>query len=106
MSDGVSLKAMIQGLIPEQTSIISAKVASVKPLRVVATNNTKLQISSRSLIVPEHLSKHTETFSFSLEDKQYHNVNVVVDNSLKVGDIVYLLFFQQKSKFYVLGRRC
>lgn len=105
MSDGVSLKAMIQELFPEQTSILSAEVTSVSPLKVVSTNNEKLQISSQSLIVPEHLTKHTERMTFTLEDKSYNNVSVTVDNSLKVGDVVYLLYLQQKSKFFILGRR-
>lgn len=103
MTDGVSLKGVFQGLIPDQLSIISAKVTSVSPLKVVSLNDEKLQISSASLIVPNHMKKHTEKMSFTL-NKQYNNIDVTVDNSLAVGDVVYLLYLKTKSKFFVLGR--
>lgn len=103
MTDEVSLKGVFQSLIPDQISIISAKVTSVNPLKAVSLNDEKLQISSSSLIVPNHLKKHTEKMSFSL-DKQYNNITVTVDNSLKVGNVVYLLYLETKSKFFVLGR--
>lgn len=105
MSDEVSIKGLFQSLCPEQLDIISAKIISVNPLKAVSTNNTKMQISSQSLIVPECFSRHYEKMSFYIEDKYYSNVNVLVDNALNVGDVVYLLYLKNISKFFILGRR-
>lgn len=104
MTDATSIKALFQGLIPSQLSIISARVTSINPLKCVSCNNEKLQITSGSLIVPNHLKKHTENVSFSIENKNYKDVKMIIDNSLKVNDIVLLLYLEQKSKFFVLGR--
>lgn len=104
MSDGISLKGIFQGLIPSQLSIIVARITSTSPLKCVSCNNDKLQITSGSLIIPQHMKKHTEKMSFTLEDKKYSNISVTVDNSLSVGDTVYLLYLESKSKFFVLGR--
>lgn len=104
MTDDTSIKGLFQGLIPSQLSIISAKVTSINPLKCVSCNNDKLQISSASLIIPKHMKKHTENMSFTLEEKRYSNVSVTVDNCLSVGEVVYLLYLEQKSKFFVLGR--
>lgn len=104
MSNEVTLKQLFQGLIPEQVSVITAKVTSVNPLGVVSINNQKLQISAHSLIVPKRLKRYTQKMSFTIEDKEHNNVNVTVDNSLCVGDTVYLLWLENKSKFYVMDR--
>ena len=104
MTDETSIKALFQGLIPSQLSIITARVTSVSPLKCVSCNNEKLQITSGSLIVPNHLKKHTENVSFFIENKTYTNVKMAVDSALKVNDIVFLLYLEQKSKFFVLGR--
>lgn len=104
MNDG-SIKGLFQGMIPSQLSIISARVISVNPIKCVSCNNEKLQISSGSLIIPSHMKKHTEYMTFTIDGIRYSNLHVTVDNSLSVGDIVFLLYLEQKSKFFVLGRR-
>lgn len=104
-SGEISLKAMFQGMIPEQLNIISAKITSANPLKAVSLNNDKLQITSASLLVPEHLTRHTVKMSYWAGEDYHNNVNVVVDNSLRVGDVVYLLYLNKSSKFFVLGRR-
>lgn len=100
-----SIKGLFQGLIPSQLSIISARVTSANPIKCVSCNNEKLQISSGSMIVPSHMKKHTEYMTFTIGGKKYSNVPVIVDNSLSVGDIIFLLYLEQKSKFFVLDRR-
>lgn len=104
MSDVSSIKALFQSLIPSQLSIITARVTSASPLKCVSCNNEKLQILSGSLIVPNHLKKHTETVSFFIDNKNYKDVKMTIDSSLRVNDIVLLLYLEQKSKFLVIGK--
>lgn len=109
MSDFNSIKEMFQSLVPPQVGIFSARVTKRSPLQVISTNNDKLQISSSSLIVPKHLTKHIEKMSFTINDGEKNincpNIEVTVDNSLNIGDIVYILQISNVSKFLIIGRR-
>lgn len=104
MSDDVSIKQIFQNMIPQQLGLLSARVTLTNPLTVVATNNQKLKISSQSLVVPLEMTKHSKKMSFSIDNKTYSNINVTVDNSLKNGDIVYLLQIVKSGKFLIVGR--
>ncbi len=57
-----SLKGLLQKTFQAcQTNdtIVEAKVISVSPLKVQATNDNKLILSEESLIVPRHLTDYT-----------------------------------------------
>lgn len=56
MEDQTSLKQIIQSLVPEGGGVIEGIVSSDAPLQITLSNDSKMVLSSNSLIVPEHLT--------------------------------------------------
>lgn len=116
-----SLKGLIQGLSPEQPGVIEGKVMGTSPLSVTLVNDTKMCLSANSLVVPQHLTSYTVGATFKVSatgdtttvEDHYHKLDnfqlnkgsITIDNSLKTGDVVYLLQFNGGKKFYILDRK-
>jgi len=120
-----SIKEVIQGLIPDGDGVIEGRVISESPLQIQAINDDKLILSENLLCLPRHLSKYKTTIDIELgggildskTDAQacgphIHKLNtyniysatMTVYNQLKVGEIVYMLSFNQEKKYYILDR--
>ena len=118
----------------EDGSVIEAKVIGVGPLKVQATNDDKLILNAGSLVVPWHLTDYTTKMTYRLDkgtlDSETYNdgshgghdagdgthVNhlrtfnlykgtITVYNALKVGDMVYLLRYNDGKKYFILDRK-
>lgn len=130
-----SIKGLIQSFTrSEDGSVIEAKVIAVSPLKVQATNDDKLILNAASLVVPRHLTDYTTKMTYTLADGSLDSqtyvdgahgghvggdgthVNhlqtftltkgtVTVYNALKVGEIVYLLRYNDGKKYYILDRK-
>lgn len=74
-----SIKGAIQEIIGSDTDLIQGTVISVSPMKVQAVGDSKLIISTISLVVPSRLS-------------------------LSLGDSVHMLVLNKGKKFYVLDR--
>lgn len=131
--DPMSIMSLIRGAtMSEDGSVIEAKVIAVGPLKVQATNDDKLILNAGSLVVPRHLTDYTTKMTYRLADgtldSQTHNDGshadpvggthvhhletfnlykgtITVFNALKVGEIVYLLRYNDGKKYYILDRK-
>lgn len=135
MDEPQSIMSIIRGAtMSEDGSVIEAKVIGVGPLKVQATNDDKLILNAGSLVVPWHLTDYTTKMTYRLDegalDSETHNdgshgghmggdgthVNhlrtfnlykgtMTVYNALKVGDMVYLLRYNDGKKYFILDRK-
>ena len=135
MDNPASIMQIIRGAtMSEDGSVIEAKVIGVGPLKVQATNDDKLILNAGSLVVPWHLTDYTTKMAYRLDegtlDSETFNdgahgghmggdgthVNhlrtfnlykgtITVYNALKVGDMVYLLRYNDGKKYFILDRK-
>lgn len=135
MNEAQSIMSIIRGAtMSEDGSVIEAKVIGVGPLKVQATNDDKLILNAGSLVVPWHLTDYTTKMTYRLDegtlDSETYNdgahgghvggdgthVNhlktfnlykgtMTVYNALKVGDMVYLLRYNDGKKYFILDRK-
>lgn len=100
MSDK-SLKEVFQKISGEQTSVTVTKavITSTNPLAAHLLNDDKIILNSRLLIIPKHLTDYSVTINIDSEERQ-----AVVHNSLKSGDIIYVLSYNFGKKYIALGR--
>ena len=135
MNEAQSIMSIIRGAtMSEDGSVIEAKVIGVNPLKVQATNDDKLILNAGSLVVPWHLTDYTTKMTYRLDkgtlDSETYNdgahgghvggdgthVNhlktfnlykgtMTVYNALKVGDMIYLLRYNDGRKYFILDRK-
>ena len=135
MNEAQSIMSIIRGAtMSEDGSVIEAKVIGVNPLKVQATNDDKLILNAGSLVVPWHLTDYTTKVTYRLDkgtlDSETYNdgahgghvggdgthVNhlktfnlykgtMTVYNALKVGDMIYLLRYNDGKKYFILDRK-
>ena len=135
MNEAQSIMSIIRGAtMSEDGSVIEAKVIGAGPLKVKATNDDKLILNAGSLVVPWHLTDYTTKMTYRLDkgtlDSETYNdgphgghvggdgthINhlrtfnlykgtITVYNALKVGDIVYLLRYNDGKKYFILDRK-
>lgn len=135
MNEAQSIMSIIRGAtMSEDGSVIEAKVIGVNPLKVQATNDDKLILNAGSLVVPWHLTDYTTKMTYRLDegtlDSETYNdgahgghvggdgthVNhlktfnlykgtITVYNALKVGDMIYLLRYNDGKKYFILDRK-
>ncbi len=135
MNEAQSIMSIIRGAtMSEDGSVIEAKVIGVNPLKVQATNDDKLILNAGSLVVPWHLTDYTTKMTYRLDkgtlDSETYNdgahgghvggdgthVNhlktfnlykgtMTVYNALKVGDMIYLLRYNDGKKYFILDRK-
>ena len=135
MNEAQSIMSIIRGAtMSEDGSVIEAKVIGAGPLKVQATNDDKLILNAGSLVVPWHLTDYTTKMTYRLDkgtlDSETYNdgahgghvggdgthVNhlktfnlykgtMTVYNALKVGDMIYLLRYNDGKKYFILDRK-
>lgn len=135
MNEAQSIMSIIRGAtMSEDGSVIEAKVIGVNPLKVQAANDDKLILNAGSLVVPWHLTDYTTKMTYRLDegtlDSETYNdgahgghvggdgthVNhlktfnlykgtMTVYNALKVGDMIYLLRYNDGKKYFILDRK-
>jgi hypothetical protein len=129
-----SLKELFQGMIPDDSGVTQARVIAVAPLKLQAVNDDKLTLSQNVLCVPRHLTDYETKCEIELNggtiDSQTHedgahsqpdagfggtHVNhletfnvwgakLKVYNALKLGEVVYILSFNNGKSYYILDR--
>lgn len=108
-----SLKELIQSMLTESTNIILGVVTSENPLKIEGLNDEKLKLNQNMLCLPRYLTRYENSATIeTVEIKEngangfnsISNVKITVDNSLKIGEIVYLLSFNQGKRYYILDR--
>lgn len=120
-----SLKAMFQGAALVDSEMLQGTVISTNPLKIQATNDSKLIITATSAIVPKHLTNYTAGCTLGYDaarstaiptkwagdPSHKHNLDsftlsgtVTIHNALRTGDKVHLLALQGGKKYYVLDR--
>jgi hypothetical protein len=121
-------------MIPESMAVVRGKVISAAPLKIQVINDDKLILTENIICLPAHLQEYTTKCDILLSngtiDSQTYNdgehsqpdagyggahVNhlqtfniwnavIKVHNALKVGEVVYILSFNQGKKYYILDR--
>ncbi len=120
-----SLKAMFQGTLAVDSELLQGTVISTSPLKIQASNDSKLIITGTSAIVPKYLTNYSVgcsigysgqggvTISTKGAGDPWHTHEVEpftlsgtanFYNALKVGDKVHLLALQSGKKYFVLDR--
>ena len=104
--DGTSLKAMFQGLIPDQIGLLQGTVKSIAPLSIQIENDDKLLIGENITYVPRHLTNY-ETVVDIVQETNPINIRkakMTVYNALKIGDTVHLLSLNLGKQYYILDK--
>ena len=114
-NEQVSLKQMIQGMIPDSMAVLQGTVKSANPLKIQMASDEKLLIGPNITYVPKHLTDY-ET-SCTIEGGSVNGTttdgkissfsykgNITIHNALKAGDIVHVLSFNHGKQYYVLDR--
>ncbi len=83
--------------------VLEARVAGTNPLLVVAVNDEKLRLQGSNLLVPKEYSRHT--IKADISGEYGGAVTITMHNELQVGEIVYLLSYNQGGKYAVIGRK-
>jgi hypothetical protein len=89
------LIAYIANEAKQVAEVVQGTVTSSSPLKITLLNDAKVILTSTDLIVPQHLTVHTLSVN---GDK------VKIDNSLKSGNKVHLLSFNNGKKYFVLDK--
>jgi len=98
MAEAMSIKSMFQSLNTEEVDVIRGRVVSSAPLQIQAENDEKLLIPESLLCVPQHLTSHSVRCDIpEIGD----GISITIDNSLKVGDKVFMLSFNKGKKYYI-----
>lgn len=126
------LKALIQGMAPEQVRLIECKVTAPLPdIELEATNDDKLKIKSSLIVVPQWLTDqvypcYIETEAYTSKNTKvgegpfihdvcaasghtcpshyYKTAWICMHNHLEVDDLVYVLAFNGGRSYYILDR--
>jgi len=97
-----SLKGLFQSLCPQDVTVIIGRVVSDSPLSIQAVNDAKLTLHENLLCLPKHLTDYT--VECDIEELGLSGGKIKINNALKTGEIVYLLRFNEKKRYYILDR--
>ncbi len=117
----MSIKGLIQGLVPDSVGIMRGKVIQTFPLLIEAEGDSKLVLSDTSLIIPKHLTNYTvnvdidggtihgataenESHAHDLASFGILGATMAIKNALDVGDEVYLLSLNGGKRYYILDK--
>ena len=100
MIEPTSLKQIIQDMMPFETGVITGRVVSVGPLKIIAHGDAALVLNEHVLCVPSYLTDH----KLSAETEE-GEIEMTVKNALAPGDSVYILSYNRGKKYYILDRK-
>ena len=120
-SSETSLKGLIQGFASDGIHILQGVVESAQPLKIRATNDSKLTVGPGNVIVPWQLTDYkTEVTvdwltgnrsggggeaSFASHNHAIQGrKKIIIHNALRAGDTVLLLALNHGKLYYVLDR--
>lgn len=114
-----SLKEAFQGMAQTSATLFKGEVIAVSPITIKSETDDKLVLSD-TLRIPKHLTAQqfpcnisggtvsaTITgggYSHSISNFSLTGATITIDNSLKVGDKVYLLAVSENKLYYVLDK--
>ena len=82
MGDETSIKALFQGMIPENMGIIKGRVISDNPLEIQVLNDEKLILKKNNICLPRHLTNYTATVDIVLGEGESAGT---IDSVTKTG---------------------
>lgn len=121
-SEKTSLKQLLQGMNTPAVQFLQGTVISASPLKIQMVNDENLIIGPNITIVPWQLTDYeteltpiewfTDASSGGSGEAAYashsHSITgrkkVIIHNSLKVGDKVHVLAFNNGKQYFVLDR--
>lgn len=114
MEDKTSIRQLIaqisQGA-QQSAEVVQGTVTNASPLKITLLNDAKIVLSSTDLIVPKHLTTYTVfaditggTVTNTVLSHNHNNVTLTINNSLKAGDKVHMLVFNNGKKYFVLDK--
>lgn len=122
--NATGLKQMFQSMCPDGSGIIEGKVTNISPLQVTLSNDDKMILNANTLIIPRHLTNYTTSVTITGgttggsmnkagEPVHSHSITgltktgstMMVNNSLQIGEMVLLLEFNNRKKYYILDRK-
>lgn len=68
ISEGTSIKQMIQGMQVDNMEVMRGIVISASPLKIQVENDEKLVIGSNSIYIPKHLTDYITTVDIKMSD--------------------------------------
>lgn len=113
-----SLKEAFQGMVPASATLLRGEVISVSPITIKSETDDKLVLSD-TLRIPKHLTVQQfpcsitgGTVSVSMTGAHSHGISsfsiegatITIDDSLKIGDKVYMLAVSDSKLYYVLDK--
>jgi hypothetical protein len=123
INEPTSFKECVQSMMSEPMAVLRGEVISEKPLEIQVVNDKKMTLHENIMCLPRHLTDYTTTCDIKLGggtlDSQTNSVEghshrlttfsitgaeIKVYNSLKYGEMVYILSFNKGKKYYILDR--
>lgn len=99
IQENTSIKSLFQSMLPDNDGVITGAVISTSPLNIQAANDAKFVLTGGNLCIPKHLTNYTTPCEIDGA-----MTTITIKNELQVGDIVYMLSFNEGKKYYILDR--
>lgn len=78
-------------------NIVFGNVIADSPLKIILEQ--KITLDERFIILPQSMTRHAQKIIIDGEEKE-----IIVDNSLTIGDMVALIKIQGGQRFIVIGK--
>lgn len=72
-------------------------------MQVALANDAKMVLGENALIVPQHLTNHA--IAADLPGMGLVDTQIILKSALRRGEGVYLLEFNNRKKYCILGRK-
>jgi hypothetical protein len=102
MNEETSLRQLIgsiAGNVQQDVEVVQGNVTRVSPLNITLVNDAKVTLTGTDVIIPKHIGKTTATVTVSGKAS-----TITIDNSLKAGEKVHLLVFNNGKKYFLLDK--
>lgn len=100
-----SIKQIFQSMIPESSTVLEGTVVKTSPLNIKLANDSKMILSSNSLVVPKHLTDYQLEVDFKKSEGTNEHGTVLIHNALKKDEQVLLMQFDNAKRYFVLDRK-
>lgn len=101
MENQTSIKQMLQWMMPDGVGVVEGTVTKALPLEITLTNDAKMVLSINSLVIPKHLTDYEVNANIMGKGQG----KIIIYSGLKTGEKVYLFFYNNGKKYYVLDRK-
>lgn len=100
---GTSLTQYIKALAGKPVEVITGRVESVHPIKIIGINDEQLKIPEAALVIPEHLRDRKVKINITMGKINFSTVTDL-NTGLKTDDTVTMIPYDNWNRFLVIDR--